>query len=275
MKWLFFHLILLLTVSSCVKEAYQIENLHNNKIFVLGHAGMGQGFKYPANSWESIEPLFDIGAMGTEIDVQLTKDKQLVLFHDSDLSQKTAMNGKVHSKNLSDLQKGLYVSPISSSINLLSLESLFQKTKETKPFFSLDIKLYPEDTTNYLQDFAQSIKELVEKYNLENTVMVESFNIEFLTILKQICPKLKLFLLSRDIEQGLQECIRRNFYGISTDMKVINLDLVKLAHLNQKYIMLWNVQTIEDQRNSIYLNPDFIQSDKPISLLKELKMYKK
>ena len=54
---------------------------------------MGIAFKYPINSYESFEPCFRIGAEGSEMDVQMTKDSVLVLFHDAKLEDGTLCKG--------------------------------------------------------------------------------------------------------------------------------------------------------------------------------------
>ena len=78
---------------SCKKNKEEILNLNNNKIDVLGHAGMGISSLYPINSAESLLACLHSGADGTELDVQLTMDNVLVAFHDASLSDKTNLSG--------------------------------------------------------------------------------------------------------------------------------------------------------------------------------------
>ena len=58
-----------------------IFNLSNNKIGILGHRGMSKSYHYPGNSMPSILEALKRGAIGSEIDVQLAKDGQLIIYH--------------------------------------------------------------------------------------------------------------------------------------------------------------------------------------------------
>jgi len=87
--------IMLFIVSSCQKEDFDIINLNSNKISILGHGGMGIEHTYPMNSFESILNCLSIGADGTELDVQKTKDSVLVAFHDESLENSTDISGRI------------------------------------------------------------------------------------------------------------------------------------------------------------------------------------
>ena len=62
----------------------------------MGHGGMGFSNVYPMNTFESIMHCINLGADGTEIDVQMTKDGILVAYHDRELSNKTNKCGLVN-----------------------------------------------------------------------------------------------------------------------------------------------------------------------------------
>ena len=104
MKNLIILSILLFVVSSCQKEDFEIINLNNNKITVLGHGGMGIGETYPMNSFESILNCLNLGADGTEIDVQMTKDGVLVAFHDESLEHSTNISGRIFNKTWDEIK---------------------------------------------------------------------------------------------------------------------------------------------------------------------------
>ena len=79
--------ILLLLFAGCKKEATY------SSIEVFGHAGMGlkiQDSLYHDNSKEAIEFALGIeGCNGVEVDVHLSKDGQLWLYHDNELADNT------------------------------------------------------------------------------------------------------------------------------------------------------------------------------------------
>ncbi len=66
------------------------------KPMLIGHRGC-KGIE-PENTLRAIRKAISIGAGGVEIDVQLSKDKELVVIHDDKLDRTT--NGKGLVKNL-------------------------------------------------------------------------------------------------------------------------------------------------------------------------------
>ena len=106
----FIAILLLILIASCSKENFEIDNLNGNKIEALGHAGMGYSSLYPINSAESILNALSIGADGSEIDVQLTKDNVLVAFHDENMGSSTKLEGLVRDHTWSEIENTTYKS---------------------------------------------------------------------------------------------------------------------------------------------------------------------
>ncbi|NRA11936.1 MAG: hypothetical protein HRT57_08275, partial [Crocinitomicaceae bacterium] len=94
----------------CTPETYEITNLNNNEIEVMGHAGMGFSDLYPINTAESIMRCINEGADGTELDIQLTADNILVGFHNSDLEGNTNFTGKIRDYTWNELKEARYTS---------------------------------------------------------------------------------------------------------------------------------------------------------------------
>jgi len=99
-------LIVLIVLSSCSKQK------NYEQIKVYGHAGMGMEILnsvYHANSKEAIEMALSIeGCEGVEMDVQLSKDNELWLFHDSNLSEQTNGDNCVNELTASELSQFHY-----------------------------------------------------------------------------------------------------------------------------------------------------------------------
>src|SRR5690606_4742217 len=98
-------LIIVLSISSCNKDEFEISNLNGNKIGILGHGGMGISSTYPMNSVESIMNCIHLNSDGTEIDVQMTNDGVLVAFHDETLDNLTNGSGILHDMDWSDVNE--------------------------------------------------------------------------------------------------------------------------------------------------------------------------
>lgn len=101
---LFFILSIFLCCCKRDVQMFKIHNLNGDKISCFGHGGMGVGFDYPIDTWESIEPVLRIGADGTEMDVQMTRDSVLEAYHNSYLSESTACNGTINDNLWADIE---------------------------------------------------------------------------------------------------------------------------------------------------------------------------
>jgi len=128
-----------------------VRNLNNNTISIFGHGGMGIAFKYPINSYESFEPCLRIGADGTEIDVQMTKDSLLILFHDQKLKDGTLCSGIVSEKNWSEIKECLHACPYSNSVNMIPVSYLFDRIALNKATITFDCKLYEAENNDHQQ----------------------------------------------------------------------------------------------------------------------------
>ena len=249
--------------SSCQKEIFDINNL-NGDILVIGHGGMGVSHSYPINTFESIMHCINLGTDGTEIDVQMTKDGVLVAFHDKELSNKTNKCGLVNDFCWSDLQSAFYTSVPYLNYSILSLEQLFSNIDNLHEHkFIFDCKLYPKnDSLIFYDSFINSLKETIKKYSLQDNVYIESQNVDFLTKLKNDNPEYKLFIYPPLFQIGLEVAMNFELFGITISNDKITRDQIEIAHSNNLYISIWDVNSKNENLAAINKNPDCIQTDK-------------
>lgn len=275
----FFQFCVIVFFSSCSKDPalWEVKNLNNNTVSAFGHGGMGIAFKYPIDSYESFEPCMRIGADGTEMDVQLTKDSVLILFHDQQLKDATLCTGKVNDKNWSEIKDCILASPYSTNINIITASYLLSKVDLENKTFTFDCKLYKADNQQYntfLTTYANALIKLMDDYKIRHEAFVESNDINFLRILKSKDPEIKLFIYPTDFDSALDIAKSMDLYGITIATTAITKEQVKKAHDANKRITVWNVENEKDNIDAVQKNVDFIQSDKIIHLLKMLDKYK-
>jgi len=266
---------------SCKRDAplYEVNNLNGNVISAFGHGGMGVQFKFPINSYESIEPCLRIGADGTEMDIQMTDDSVLVAYHNSDLNESTPCSGTVNNLLWSQIWGCHYASPFSSTIKLKSVAELFSAFPNRNDFtFTFDCKLYNNkaDQIAFKNQFANAIINTIDAYNInDEKLFIESPDTLFLRKLQTKRNSLKLFFYANEFEEGLEIAEKMNLFGIIIESDYISKEQVKLAHEKGIRITLFNVKSKEEHLNAILKSPDFIQADDIIYLLKVFGKYKK
>ncbi|MBI3134758.1 MAG: hypothetical protein HYZ14_08810 [Bacteroidetes bacterium] len=122
---------------ACKKEETYADSL------VYGHAGTTiypERWVYPANTAESVIYALDVlDAEGVEVDVQMTKDSVLVLYHDAYLDENTHLTGCIPNYNLSQLSNlDLY----HSRYEIATLDEVLQICTERHKKLFLDLKPY-------------------------------------------------------------------------------------------------------------------------------------
>ncbi|MCU0431198.1 MAG: glycerophosphodiester phosphodiesterase family protein [Cytophagaceae bacterium] len=271
MKYLYLF-ICILFLTTCKKEKYSIQNLNGNSITVMGHGGMGFESLYPLNSAEGILNCLNLGADGSEMDIQMTKDSVMVLFHDQDLSETTNLKGNIHSLNWSEIKDAYYTISPYQGFTISTLDDLLASVKNVHDYsFSFDCKLYKrEDQELFEETFIRTLQKVIEKYNLENNVYIESQSQEFINRYKSYYPDMRLFIYTENFAKGLDFAKSKSLYGIFISTKYVTKEEIKLAHDNNLRVAIWGITSEKGNIESIKKNPDIIQTDKLRHLLKEL-----
>ncbi|UCH14727.1 MAG: hypothetical protein JSV22_01890, partial [Bacteroidales bacterium] len=216
--------LILLIIISCEKEEFNIVNLNGNRITALGHAGMGIGNTYPMNSCESILKCLNLGMDGTELDVQMTKDSVLVAYHNQELSDNTNLKGLINSLDWSELNNAHYNQAPYLNYSIISLEELFTNIANPQEYkFTLDCKLYSDNNniSQFYESYINAVINIVQKFQIENNIYIESQSVEFLTLFKNKKPDYKLFIYPSSFESGLDVAISLGLYGITISTQKI------------------------------------------------------
>ena len=260
----------------------EINNLNENRIVILGHAGAGGGSNAgPSNSQASIFSAIDeLKADGVEIDVQLSADQTLFLYHDESLASQTNCSGRLNSKTDTELgsceySKGFF-NFSTSSHQLARLESILEKfsSYSPHPILSFDLKIFPKDETDFpgfRHEFAAAIISLVRKYEYQSDILIESKSLNMLRDLHTADPELKLFKYADDFETGKNEVLENALFGISIRSKSVSKEQIQAAHEAGIRMMLWSLWNREENRKAIAKSPDYIQSDRVEYVVKWLK----
>lgn len=251
---------------SCGKnkvDLSQIENLNGNKITPFGHAGMGIASQYPINTFESIQSALALGAGGVEMDIQMTKDSVLVLFHDKTLQEQTDLEGMIYEQNWADIKDAIYKNPPFAEYKIISLDQLFESIKNKKDYiFSLDFKLHEDDhPDSYILRHWNALIKVLDKHDMADHVFVESRRKRYLEKLQELRPDLKLFYL-QEFERGFEYAKMRGYYGMIMPTTTITAEQVKEAHDAGLRISLFGLLTKNENLDAIEKSPDFLQTDK-------------
>ena len=256
--------LILIVACNTSNPTFEIQNLNANKIDVLGHRGMGKNHKYPGNTFKSIFTALNTGANGSEIDVQVTKDSVLVIYHNKDLNSLTDCEGRVIDFKWSELDGCKYRAEDGSCYPVITVDNLFNKIPQVQRYyFSFDCKLNygDKDTSAYLQSFVYAINKVVDDYKMYNKVMIETGNRSLHQQLKIDGVQVLQFITGTDIDDGIRIARELDLYGIGIGSSITRKD-IELAHSNGLRVMTWIPKTKRANVKVVRKNPDFIQTAK-------------
>ncbi|MBM6875538.1 glycerophosphodiester phosphodiesterase [Fusobacterium mortiferum] len=232
-------------------------------------AHRGYSGKYPENTMIAFKKALEYGVDGIELDVQLTKDGEVVIIHDETIDRTTTGKGFVVDYTYEELEK------FDASFKFKDLG--FNKIPTLREYFQLvkdyDIVTNVELKTgiNEYLGIEEKVWELIKEYNLEEKVIISSFNHFSVMRMKKIAPQLKYGFLSEDwiIDAGKYthshgvQCYHPRFNNLVPDV------IKELKKYNLE-INTWTVNLEEDMRYLYSNNIDVIITNYP-ELAQEIK----
>lgn len=255
---------------SCERQTLIQEN---SNVLALGSGGMGITNLYPMNSYESILQCLNLGADGTEIDVQMTKDSVLVAFHDDDLSASTEMEGAINSYTWAELNDLSYNAGPYTDFGLVRLDTLFGKLDNLEEYiFSFDCKLIaaPGNYDPFIRAYVRQIVELVDGFGMEENVLIESGDSYFLEYFKSVKNDYNFYINDPSFETAITTAKDLGLAGIIMDADNITAGEIDEAHEKGLYVQVWGTDNKGQNIDAINKGPDYIQANDIKSLVELL-----
>lgn len=267
---------------SCQKTTIDpINNLNGGVISVIGHGGGGFQSplnKEPENSLSSINKAIEIyNADGVEVDVQLSKDLNVILYHDDKLETSTNGNGFIYEYNLNELRQLKYDRDFYAKMlldeHIITLETILKRfsQRNIKPQLHLDLRpwLFNDtiyNSTEFHNIYTDKIVETINKYNYQNLTYVASGDLELLIKLNQKNPHLKLMLETDNVNWAVEIINKNNWHGIVAHNDRITKSEITYAHSKNVRIALFDIKIQSDIVDAVNKHPDYILTDNIIKL---------
>lgn len=148
---------------------------------VMAHRGVST--LYPQNTLNGYKLAYEMGAHAIEIDVNITSDNEIVMFHDTTLDALTTGTGKISEKTLAELNNIKVDVFASSGIleRIPRLEEVFAYFEGKDIVFMLDMKA---------EDYCIPIvKALIYKYNMHDNCLIMDSSQNTLRLTTEAMPE--------------------------------------------------------------------------------------
>lgn len=178
------------------------------KTIVLGHKGYSE--KYPENTLLAFEQAIIHGADGVELDVHLSQDGQLVIYHDFTLEALTGETlpiGACTGEYLQSLEikKDNFVDTIPTLEETLYLFKKLEEEEGRKLWINIELKAGSDIYPNIESKVIQATESI---FGLEQ-VIFSSFDHYALTRIKSLCPQAKTGALTASVLYDADSYLKR------------------------------------------------------------------
>ena len=232
----------------------------NGYPLVVAHRGVSS--LAPENTLAAVKKAVEIGADGSEIDVRLTKDGEVVLLHDSRLKRTAGDPGAVWDFTLQELtgfEVGAWFGEKFEGEPIPTLTQVIRSVKG-KILLNIEIKLSREEP-----EIAQKVVDIIHREKIRKKCLITSFDRKTVETVKEIDPRIKTgFIFGQDYPEDVFE---GNWDVLSCNIRVLNAEFMAKAREKKKEIHVWTVDDQEEMRRLIDLGVDAIITNRPQDLI--------
>jgi glycerophosphoryl diester phosphodiesterase len=228
----------------------------SDRPLVLAHRGAsGQA---PENTLASFRRAVELVADGVELDVQLSRDEQIVVFHDDLLSRTAGSTGRVSEKSWDELQQldaGVWYNEAYRGEKIPALEQVLQLGSDD---WRLNIEL---KQTKRPKELVRAVAARLGTLVNPLRCIFTSFDPELLHLMREMAPQASLGLIFAGAWPD--ESILRLWPVWSAEKSLLTRERIAQAHAGGFFVCAWTVNTIDEMQTQIELGVDAIITNYP------------
>lgn len=216
-------------------------------------AHRGCSYRYPENTLSSFQEACRYEITGIELDIQLSKDRELMVIHDEKVDRTTNGRGRVADMTLRELkrlkiQPNKQVSKIYETIPTMRevLALLAPVCRRDSLLINIELK---NSVVRY-EGMEQMILDLVAEYGLEPYIVYSSFNPDSIRLLKELKPDARVGILSSNVSDCLEFARQVPVEAIHPFIKAEDIELLTKGDSTDIpgqgiRVRAWNIRTWE------------------------------
>lgn len=216
------------------------------KVKIFAHRGASA--YAPENTLEAFQMAMEQGADGIELDVQMTKDGELVVIHDETIDRVSNGKGAVRDYTLEEL-KQFSVSNHFEQYPDAKIPTLREVLELVKPG-TMEINIELKTGIYWYPQIEQKVLELVKEEGMEERIIYSSFNHYSVQKVRELSPEAETAYLIGDVMLNVAD------YTRNTGIKGLHPALfhVKMADFLKEYkesgiaLRVWTVNDKEQIR---------------------------
>ena len=226
-------------------------------------AHRGGAWKAPENTISALQYTIDCGADYAEIDVQETKDKELILLHDDSFKRTAGVKKNVWDMTLKEVEKLDAGASFHKKFRGEKIPEFTEVLKFCKGRLDLNIEIkYNGKNKGIVNKVVRAIKE----NHFEEHCVVTSMNYQFLKQIKKIAPEIRTGYIMTMTYGNIEGMKAADFFSVKHTY--VNERFVTQAHALGKEVHVWTVNYKGDAKRMLDIGVDNIITDDPIMVRK-------
>jgi glycerophosphoryl diester phosphodiesterase len=222
-----------------------------NNIRITAHRGASA--VYPENTISAFKGAMELNTDYIELDVQQTKDRKIVVFHDKDLKRIANINKKIKDLNYDDLSQidiGSYFNEKYKDERIPLLSDVLELVKDSNVILNIELKVNDKD-----RNFEKQVIYLLNQYNMLDRCVVASQNYESVKKIENLDNNIKTVYVTSKLDNDVSSY---EVDVLSLNYTIINPFLVDDIHQNNKEVYAWTVDDENVANLMIMFNVDNI-----------------
>ena len=201
----------------------------------IAHRG-AKGY-LPENTLAAFSKALEMQVDGIELDIQLSADNEIIVFHDGTLDRLTNGTGKICDYTLAELQQFL----IQGEHQIPTLKQVIELVNHSC-FINIEIK--NPLATPYLMALLDDVA--THQNTANEAFIISSFDWKTLEEVRKINPKIPIGVLTEtDLEEALAFAKQIKAYSIHPHFKLLNAINTKAIQDNKLLVFPWTANEIE------------------------------
>ena len=235
---------------------------------IIAHRGYRA--RYPENTLAAFEGALEIGAPMIELDVTLTRDRQVVVIHDESVDRTTDGRGRVADFTLAELKfldAGAWFDPRFAGERIPTLAELLDLVGESA---AVNIEIKPEayepggppDAVEY------QVMELIHSRNAADRILISSFEPEVLRRLSRLesPPALGVLTEGPADSRTMDFCRQVNAFSWNPDHRGLRFEAVARMHRAGVRVFPYTVNSRRKIDALLDMGVDGLFTDDPLLL---------
>ncbi|WP_373598692.1 glycerophosphoryl diester phosphodiesterase membrane domain-containing protein [Paraclostridium bifermentans] len=254
--------ILILFQIESLGFSYLTQNDQFNTSFFYNTTATGHRIaaaRAPENTVAALKEAINGNAKYIEIDVQETKDGELIVIHDSNFKRTTGVDKNTWEVNYDEVKTydaGSYFSSDFAGEKIPTLQEIIDHSKG-KTKLVIEIKLNGHEKG----DITKKVLDVVKANNIEKQCIIASMDKNVLKRVKQLDPNMETCYLTAVAYGSLYDWDYVDIYGIESTFA--NKKAIEEIHNKGKKVFVWTVNNSDLIDKLIDLNVDSIITDNP------------